>query len=123
MRLTNPNNWPIHATLSNFAIDIWSLDNEADDATGEAIYMGRNTLADPVKIATSTEVVFDVANALTVTPDVILGEDFRTRFARDCTADGAAKETKLRLRLTELAGDVYGIDLDLGTQEVTLEPV
>jgi len=120
MKLTNPGERLLQATLHTMTVDLWSLDKDVNATEGEAIYLGKNTLAEPIEIDTDENQVFDVVNDLVIDAGVLDGS-LRARLARDCTDAGAAKKTKLRLGLTEFSGDVAGFDFDVGPSGKKLE--
>lgn len=125
IHIVNPNSWPYKGKVKQLTADVWSLDKAASDKVGESIYVCQAKLPQLVTVNTKSETEFKVSAdveipASTATTSLLL------RLNRDCgplapqNAEGH-KETKLRVKLSDIIASVADIEVDMRGIDVPLE--
>mmetsp|Transcript_53158 Transcript_53158/g.123611 ORF Transcript_53158/g.123611 Transcript_53158/m.123611 type:complete len:226 (-) Transcript_53158:452-1129(-) len=121
IHIKNPNQWPITGSIEEIVANIYSLDAQAVDGRGDAIYMGDATLSDPpVTVEPESETDFVVTASITMraSPETAT---VAARMSRDCGASSqlvGSSSTKLEVVLAGIVAKVAGLDVDLRGYEI-----
>mmetsp|Transcript_30564 Transcript_30564/g.87319 ORF Transcript_30564/g.87319 Transcript_30564/m.87319 type:complete len:259 (+) Transcript_30564:88-864(+) len=120
IHVKNPNRWPIEGSVDELLAKIYSLDAQAADERGDAVYMGDATLPAPVSIETESETDFVVTASLMIrsSPETAA---VVARMNRDCGASSqvaGSATTKLEVVLAGILAKVAGAEVDWRGKEI-----